>query len=213
MTKIKICGLFREEDIGYVNESLPDYVGFVFAESKRQVTDEQAAQLSARLDKRIIPVGVFVSEQIERIIALFEQGVIQVAQLHGDLSPAYLAELKASCPSRLGIPVIKAVPVDVPKEDGGIVAGLLGAPGADFLLFDYKQPGSGKTFDWTLLQNIKQPFFLAGGINTDNITGALGCNPYCIDISSGAETDGIKDGEKIRTLVQRAHTYQQRNED
>jgi 16S rRNA A1518/A1519 N6-dimethyltransferase RsmA/KsgA/DIM1 with predicted DNA glycosylase/AP lyase activity len=108
MTKIKICGLFRAEDVSYVNEALPDYVGFVFAESKRRVTDEQAAHLRTQLDKRIVPVGVFVSERIDRIAELYNQDIIQIAQLHGDTSDDYISKLKTACP----IPIIKAIPIE-----------------------------------------------------------------------------------------------------
>jgi phosphoribosylanthranilate isomerase len=218
MTKIKICGLFNDADIDYVNQALPEYIGFVFAPSKRQVSAERAAVLRARLDERIIPVGVFVDAPIKQIESLYRDGIFQIAQLHGHESSNYIAQLKTACP----LPVIKAVAVTERKEFETGYNQLsschsMMTESPDYLLFDYKNPGSGKSFDWDLLADmadvadttdVQQPYFLAGGINPDNITAALAYNPYCIDVSSGAETNGIKDFNKISKLVQLAHEHQ-----
>lgn len=194
MSKIKICGLFRLKDIEYVNKALPDYIGLVFAKSRRQVTRETAISLREQLDKRIIPVGVFVNEPAEHIAELYNLGVIQMAQLHGQESDAYIKALKQLC----DIPIIKAVRVDTQKD---IQRGEA-SPG-EYLLLDNGEGGTGKQFEWSLISNIKKPYFLAGGINEANIQDAMDLHPFCIDISSGAESNGKKDRDKILNLVQK----------
>jgi len=192
--RIKICGLFRDEDIGYVNEARPDYAGFVFAESKRQVFPALAQRLRSRLANGIIPVGVFVNAPADEITALYHNGVISIAQLHGEEDERYISRLKESTPNA-PIPVIKVIKSEQLK---------LGIPatGADYLLID-SGAGTGQTFNWQQLNQLKieKPWFLAGGVNPDNIKQAMALDPFAIDISSGAETDGIKDREKILQLV------------
>lgn len=198
MSKIKICGLFRDEDILSVNEFLPDYVGFVFAPSSRQVTFAKAERLRKYLDPRIQSVGVFVNEQIQEITALFQKNVIQIIQLHGQEDQAYIDELQSSC----GAPIIKAVRVqthNVVKEAQRIRA--------DFLLYDQGTGGTGKSFDWDLLGNTNRPYFLAGGVNLTNVERALALQPYCVDVSSGVETSRIKDREKIKMMIQKVRAY------
>jgi phosphoribosylanthranilate isomerase len=182
--KIKICGLSRECDIDYVNEALPDYAGFVFAESKRKISEDQAFTLSRKLDPRIVSVGVFVDHDISFVRNILERGIINVVQLHGHEDAEYIREV--------GAPVIKAVRLN---EYRGI-----DYP-AHFLLFDSPLAGSGKTFDWSLIPSTEKPFFLAGGINIGNISEAMKINPYAIDVSSGVETDGLKDRGKIIEIV------------
>ncbi|MDR2803447.1 MAG: phosphoribosylanthranilate isomerase [Treponema sp.] len=196
--KIKICGLFREDDINYVNEAAPDYIGFVFADSKRRISLEMARKLRSKLAAGIIPVGVFVNAGIDVIEALYANNVISVAQLHGGEEESYIARLKAMC----GIPVIKTIQY---ASSNGELANLDTA--ADFFLFD-SGSGSGKSFDWGLLnftgesKKPSRPWFLAGGINLKNIADAVSQKPYCVDISSGAESGGIKDPQKIKRLVE-----------
>ncbi|MDR0554157.1 MAG: phosphoribosylanthranilate isomerase [Treponema sp.] len=196
--KIKICGLFRDEDIDYVNEARPDYIGFVFAPSRRQVSPEKAARLRARLQEGIIPVGVFVRAPAEEIAALYRAGVIHIAQLHGEEDPAYIAGLKARC----GIPVIQVI-----KSGPGAPEKSLAMEQADYVLFDGAVGGSGKPFDWNLLKKspscLKKPWFLAGGIDLETIDKALELRPYGVDISSGAERGGVKDRDKIIRLVKK----------
>ncbi len=178
-SKIKICGLFREQDIEYVNEALPDFIGFVFAEkSKRYVNFNRAENLRKNLSEKIVPVGVFVNEKIENIVALYENGVINMVQLHGRESDEYVAELRKKCDAK----IIRAY-----------IDGL-----CDYVLLDGAVPGSGQVFDWSSLRNRDlSNVFLAGGINLNNIKEALALNPFAVDISSGAETNGFKDREKI----------------
>ena len=197
MTKIKICGLTRAEDIMAVNRHLPDYVGFVFAASRRQTKPEQARRLKAGLDSRIKVVGVFVNEPLDNIASLCGAGIIDLVQLHGDESRDYIQALK----EKIACPVIKAVRVQNPEQ-------ILEAQEmcSDLLLLDTHQPGqyggSGQTFDWGLIPELHKPFFLAGGLEIGNIEEAIReCHPFGVDVSSGVETAGFKDDNKIRQII------------
>jgi len=203
MAKIKICGLRREQDIEAVNAALPDYIGFVFARSKRQIDEQQAERLKAKLNPAIKAVGVFVNADPERIINLCHSQVIDLIQLHGDEDEDYLKRLR----SRVANKIIKAVRV---KEAQDIMKAL-DFP-CDYLLFDAfregEYGGSGRTFDWSLLPQIPKPYFLAGGINADNIAQALTeHDPYGLDVSSGEETNGWKDPKKIWDIGARVRQF------
>ena len=212
--KIKICGLFREQDIDYVNEARPDYAGFVFAESKRKVSHTFAAGLRRLLSDGIIPVGVFVNAPISDIAALYHENVISIAQLHGAEDGEYIKRLKEASAARGKKPVkvIKTVKSAELEKTARL------PEGADYYLID-SGAGSGKAFNWEQLNSpgveaIKAtPWFLAGGIGLDNIEQAMGFNPYAIDVSSGAETGGIKDRAKIvqLTSIVRGRAGTQRN--
>lgn len=191
--KIKICGLFRPEDIEYVNQVQPDYIGFVFYEkSHRYVTKKQAKALRENLKEGIQVVGVFLNAPMEEVISLLQENVIDMAQLHGDETEEDILYVKAVT----GKPVIKGVKVHDRYE---VEAWLDSA--ADYLLFD-SGAGSGKTFDWSLLEGIDREFFLAGGLREENIPAAAKLQPYGFDFSSGVETNGVKDFVKIKTAVQ-----------
>ena len=195
MTKIKICGLSRIEDIAAVNAARPDYIGFVFAASRRQVDRETARALKQALDPGIAAVGVFVNHPVAEIIALANQGIIELIQLHGDEDEANVRLLQA----QTGLPVIRALRISRPAD--------IRATAADYRLFDTYDPsqygGSGAAFNWDLLQGVSGDFFLAGGLNSSNIEAAIQqVNPYCVDISSGVETDGVKDRDKIIEIVE-----------
>ena len=195
MTKIKLCGLSRVEDIIVANRLRPDYIGFVFFEkSKRNVTPEQAAALKAKLEDGIKAVGVFVSSPIDFVASLLEQGIIDAAQLHGKEDEAYIAELR----KRTDKPIFQAFVVkseeDVQRAN---------ASTADMVLLD-SGIGSGNCFDWQLLSAVKRPFFLAGGLNPENIEEALTVvDPYGVDVSSGIETGNFKDEKKMETFVEK----------
>lgn len=193
MTKIKLCGLTRPEDIQAANELKPDYIGFVFApQSRRYVTPMQAAQLVELLDPEITVVGVFVNETIETISALRECGIIDVAQLHGDEDENYITALR----ELTDMPVIKAFRIET-EEDVAAAEG----SSADHVLLD-SGCGTGTAFDWSLIETIKRPYFLAGGLDPDNVRGAVETlHPYAVDVSSGIETNGVKDPEKMRKFV------------
>lgn len=197
MTKIKICGLSRPEDITAVNQVLPDYIGFVFAKSRRQITREKADYLKKLLHPSIKTVGVFVNEEIDNITCICRNKTIDLIQLHGDEDENYIKALRKACTN----PVIKAVRVRNP-EDIKRAEHL----NCNYLLLDtytkYQYGGSGISFDWSMVNKISNPYFLAGGIHSGNILDAVRrCNPYCIDVSSGVETDGYKDADKIIEIV------------
>ncbi len=194
--KIKICGLFREEDIAYANQAKPDYVGFVFAKSRRQITKEQAEHFRRLLTPDIQTVGVFVNAPMDEIIAYLEEGIIDIAQLHGDETQEDIQYLQAVTAK----PIIKAVKAHNRYE----VEAWLDSS-ADYLLFD-SGAGTGETFDWSLLEGVDREFFLAGGLRLENILEAKKqAAAYAIDLSSGVETDGVKDAEKMQEAVRLVH--------
>ena len=199
MVKIKLCGLTRRCDIEWANELLPDYVGFVFAGSRRRVTDEQAAQLRNILREDIPAVGVFVDEPIDHAAALVRQGVIQLVQLHGAEDEAYIRELRRA----VSVPVIQAFSVRSPED---IQAA--GRSSADFVLLDQGAGGTGQAFDWSLAAALNRPYFLAGGLHPGNAAVAAELRPYAVDVSSGIETAGVKDRQKMIEFVRRIrHTF------
>lgn len=193
MTKIKICGLRREQDIRYANELMPDYIGFVFLKGKmRYVTFQEAAHLRSLLDPAIPAVGVFVNEPVENVIRLLQAGTIQIAQLHGQEDEAYAEELRRAgdhC-------IIRAFAVRSSED----IHRAFAFP-ADYPLLDNGK-GTGETFDWSLFQEQEKPFFLAGGLSPENVKEAIECfHPYAVDVSSGVETDGFKDYEKMKAFM------------
>ena len=196
MAKIKICGLKRLEDVEIVNKYKPDFVGFVFADSKRKVTPNLARQMKQNLDDSIQSVGVFVDAAIDEILEIHEQGIIDMAQLHGSESDEYIEELRQK--SNCQLKIINAIEMDDEKDlleyDNST---------ADYLLLDSGK-GSGKTFDWRLIrQDLKKEFFLAGGLNYQNISQAINeFDPYAIDLSSSVETNGYKDELKIKKVME-----------
>ncbi|MDR1159343.1 MAG: phosphoribosylanthranilate isomerase [Syntrophomonadaceae bacterium] len=192
MVKIKICGLKRQEDVFYANEAEPDYIGFVFAESARRVDFAKAAELREILSGKITPVGVFVNASVSSIIELYKAEIIRVVQLHGNEDERFIAEIRESCSA----PVIKAVPV---KNEKDVAAARLSP--ADYIMLDQGTGGSGKSFDWNLVGKLDRPFFLAGGININNLEKAVNLSPYAVDISSGAESGNEKDRDKMIKLV------------
>ena len=193
MTKIKLCGIQRYEDIDVVNELLPDYIGFVFAKkSKRFISYDMAKSLKKGLDKRVKAVGVFVNESIENIIYLVRNDIIDLIQLHGDEDGEYVSKLK----KYVNIPVIKAFKI---KSKADI--NTLYKEGSDFILLD-AGAGDGKTLDESILKDFKGDYFLAGGLSPDNISEKINTlHPFGVDVSSGIETDGKKDADKMRKFV------------
>ena len=189
MTKVKICGLSTTEAVETAVSAGADYIGFVFAPSKRQVTLEQAAELAKLIPANVKKVGVFVSPSRAQLLETIEEVGLDLIQLHGQVGDGLLENLP--CAS------IQAVQVDrnghVPNSQ------------ADYLLFDAPVAGSGRTFDWGQLDTtgLAQPFFIAGGRNEDNVVKAIQhFTPYAVDVSSGVETDGQKDHEKIRRFIE-----------
>ena len=193
MTKIKMCGLRRTEDIEFANRVKPDYIGYVFAEkSKRYIATEKAAELTKLLDGDIVPVGVFVDETMGNIIAAVKMGAVKMVQLHGSESEDFVSELKSR-----GIPVIKAFQVGAAEDIAAAERSC-----ADMVLLDSGK-GSGQTFDWSLIGSIKRPYLLAGGITAENTARAIRqLRPFGVDASSCLETDGFKDIAKMKAFAQ-----------
>lgn len=193
MTKIKLCGLSRPCDIEAANELNPEYIGFVFApKSKRYITPEKAKELKQLLDANIKAVGVFVNEEAENIADLLNRGIVDVAQLHGDEDEDYIKQLRRLTDK----PIIKAIRIESERE-------LADAErcSADCVLLD-SGAGTGTVFDWKLIQNMNRPYFLAGGLTPGNVENAVNMlHPYAVDVSSGIETDGLKDKTKMAAFA------------
>lgn len=197
-TKIKICGIRCFEDIEYVNEGRPEYIGFVFARSKRQVDAKTAKSLKKRLNPDIQAVGVFVNEAAEQVAQFINEGIIDIVQLHGEENEGYIQKLRSFMKRGKIIRAVRVLTAqDVTSAEDSK---------ADYLLFDKFSPkaygGTGETFDWKLIGSVKKPFFLAGGINCENVKKAITLlHPYSIDVSSAVETKGIKDRDKIMDII------------
>ena len=192
MSKIKICGLSRPCDIDFVNTVRPDWCGFIlcFPTSRRNVSPGQAAALRAHLDPAITPVGVFVDQPTELVAKLLLGGVVSVAQLHGHEDAGYISALRSLAP---GYPVWQAFRLRRPED----ARAAMDSP-ADLVVLDSGQ-GSGQTFDWSLTTGVTRPFLLAGGLTPDNLPAALrAVHPYGVDLSSGVETRGYKDLQKMK---------------
>lgn len=193
MTRVKLCGLSRPCDIETANRLKPEYVGFVFAaSSKRYISLEKAAECKRLLDKTIQAVGVFVDETPETIAHLLNSGIINLAQLHGGEDAAYIRQLRQLTDK----PIIKAFRIRT-AGDTEVINGST----ADFVLLD-SGAGTGTAFDWRLIQNIHRPYFLAGGLDADNVPAAVqSLHPFAVDVSSGIETNGVKDPIKMAAFI------------
>ncbi len=195
-SRIKICGLRRREDMEVVNRWQPDYCGFLFYEkSRRFISFDQAAALRKLLRPEIAAVGVFVNADPAEIAACARRGIIDWIQLHGQEDENYLRTLR----SLTACPIIQAFSVrrqeDIQRAE---------ASKAEMILLDHGSGGTGESFDWNLLNRVRRPYFLAGGLNPDNVASAIRqYHPYGLDISSGVETDGWKDPQKIETCIRR----------
>ena len=193
MTKIKMCGLSRIEDIEAANAIKPDYIGFVFAEiSKRRVSALEASKLKSKLDPDIKAVGVFLDDKLDFVASMLNLGIVDVVQLHGSEDEEYIERVRQITNK----PIIKAFIIrskeDVERAERST---------ADYILLDGGK-GEGKAFDWSLLKDIKRPYFLAGGLNPVNASDAVkALKPYAVDVSTGIETDGVKDREKMTAFA------------
>lgn len=193
MTKIKFCGLSRPCDIKAANELNPDYIGFVFApESRRYVSPDKVVELKRLLAPKIQAVGVFVNEQPQNVAELLRKGIIDIAQLHGDEDEDYIAKLRLFTEK----PIIKAFHIRTANDMKAAEHSI-----ADYILLD-SGAGTGTVFDWKLIQNIKRPSFLAGGLSPHNVGNAVNMlRPYAVDVSSGIETAGRKDKTKMAAFI------------
>jgi phosphoribosylanthranilate isomerase len=222
MVNIKICGLKRVDDVHYANKYLPEYVGFVFAESKRKVSCQQAEKLTGILDNRIQAVGVFVNETIENVINIAFKCHLNVVQIHGDETPSYISKLKAGLASITydvtyeskenqshTIEIWKAFRV----SDSESMNKLEQYDVDGFVLDAYTEGsygGSGRTFDWELAAEAgkHRRIILAGGLGAHNVVNAVQCVwPFAVDVSSGVEADGYKDEQKIRQFINTVRSY------
>ena len=193
MSKIKLCGLSRKCDIEWANALKPEYIGFVFwSKSKRNVPPEKAKELKNLLSPDVKAVGVFVDEPIENVAELLNDNIIDIAQLHGGEDEEYIKKLRTLS----GKPIIKAFLLKSESD-----AERAEKSTADYILVD-SGTGTGKSFDWELLKNISRPYFLAGGLCCENISQAItALDPYAVDVSSGIETNGCKDKNKMAAFV------------
>ncbi|OON97740.1 MAG: N-(5'-phosphoribosyl)anthranilate isomerase [Candidatus Epulonipiscioides saccharophilum] len=197
-SKIKICGIKSIQDLEAINKYKPDYIGLIFADSKRRVTPEQALNIKNHLVDNISTVGVFVNEDVDKVAEIALSTDLHLIQLHGDEDALYIQKLKALTNKK----IIKAVRV---KDSLQILeADMLPC---DFLLLDtFSQNsygGVGQTFDYSLIPNMKHPYFLAGGLNIRNIDNAISLNPFALDINSGVEVNGSKNYHKIKEIILR----------
>lgn len=200
MTKVKFCGIQRKLDIDYCNQLKPDFIGFVFAPSKRQITAEKALYLRRLLNDKIQAVGVFVDQSPEFIAAIADLNIIQKIQLHGSENEEEIEQIR----SLTSAPLIKAIAV---KNAASVKQTFT----TDYYLYDtYSEThagGTGRNFQWQLLRNrpeeIKdKAYFLAGGLNATNLSQALQTvHPNGIDVSSGIETNGFKDYDKMAEII------------
>ena len=191
MIRIKLCGLSRENDIFAANALMPEYVGFVFWEkSRRYVSPEMAEGLRKILAHEILSVGVFVDEDPENIAAITQRGIIDIIQLHGHENEEYIYQLR----TLTGKNIIKA-----------FKSGEVRKTSADYVMIDSGM-GTGKTFDWSacsITQNITSPLFIAGGLTPENAAQAIQIfHPFAVDVSSGIETNGVKNIEKMTAFVE-----------
>ncbi len=196
--KIKFCGLTRPEDIQFANELKPDFIGFVFAEkSKRFVTPEKAKFLKSKLNPEIPAVGVFVNENPEVVAKISNAGIIDLIQLHGTEDKIYISKLRDLTDKK----IIQAFKIQSPDDLKDAEKSF-----ADMILLD-SGAGTGKIFDWRILKNFDRPYFLAGGLNSENVSDAIKIlNPYAVDVSSGIETGGIKNFEKMKNFVRKVRS-------
>ena len=195
-TKIKICGLRRREDILAVNEAKPDYCGFIveYPKSRRSIDRTTLRELVRGLREKIIPVGVFVNAPKELVAELLGEGTIQIAQLHGQESQEYIQELKVLTEK----PLIQAFSIKS-KEDVERARESV----ADYILLDQGSGGTGKVFDWSLVGEVGRPYFLAGGLDVENLREAIGLlHPWAVDLSSSLEIDGKKNAGRICQAVE-----------
>lgn len=193
MTKIKFCGLTGDCDIDAANELRPEYIGFVFApKSKRYVEPERAAELKRQLAAGIKAVGVFVNDDLYHVAELLNRGIIDIAQLHGSEDEEYIGHLR----QLTGKSIIRAYRIKTAEDIAEAEKCT-----ADHVLLD-SGAGTGEVFDWKLIKNMKRPYFLAGGLSPDNVENAVEqLSPYAVDVSSGIETDGVKDKAKMAAFA------------
>lgn len=198
MTRMKLCGLSRAEDIEAVNELLPEYIGFVFArKSRRYVPPQKAAGWRQILLPDIKVVGVFADEKPGVVAEMLNDGIIDLAQLHGNEDAEYIRQLRRLTGRLSRDWLIQAFRIDDSEDIAGARDSI-----ADYILLDSGSGGTGTTFDWNMVKGVDRPYFLAGGLNARNVGEAIDTlKPYAVDVSSGIETNGIKDKAKMAAFA------------
>ena len=195
MARVKVCGINSPEDVEIVNELKPDYVSFAFYKNKRQVTYEKARKLKQILDKDIRVIGVFVDENTNVVASAANDDLLDVIEFHGNEGPGEIERIKAFTekPIIQGFRIRSRADVELALDSH-----------ADSILM-YSDSESGVPMDWKLLKNVTRPYFLAGGLNADNIEKAIKiCHPFAVSVTTGVETDGIKDREKMAAFIKMA---------
>ncbi len=191
---VKFCGLRRAQDVALSNELRPDLVGFIvdYPPSRRSLNETQLVALAGAVSSSIVRVGVFVDASLDLICRLVEADVIDVVQLHGKESEAYIEQLR----ERVSVAIMQAFCIARAHDVDAAQHSL-----ADIVLLDSGK-GSGERFDWSLIQKVRRPYFLAGGLTPKNLAYAIELlHPFGIDISSGIETNGTKDPDKMRAAM------------
>lgn len=194
MTRVKFCGLTRRCDIEAASELKPDYIGFIFASgSSRYIDPRKASELRKQLSFDISAVGVFVNEDIFAVADLLNSGTIDIAQLHGSENENYIQKLRTLTEK----PIIKAFRINSSTDIESAKSCC-----ADYVLLDSGSGGTGAVFDWELVKELNRPYFLAGGLTVDNVGLAIKTlNPFAVDVSSGIETNGLKDRDKMKKFI------------
>lgn len=205
VTKFKICGIRTPEDVAIINEFKPDFIGYIFAPTWREITLETALELTKQVDSSIQRVGVFVNRDVKFVAETLLRGAVDLLQLHGQENREYEEKLfDLLIKNGVGNPQDRCIKAYRVRNDKDILATEKTMCGR-LLLDAYSKNdigGTGESFDWTLINNIKKPYFLAGGINADNVeTAVKGLHPYAVDASSSLETDRKKDREKIKQFM------------
>ncbi len=197
MPQIKLCGMTRLCDIEAVNNLKPEYIGFVFwPKSKRNVSEDKALELKRALLPQIQAVGVFVDEDPGKVADLLNKEIIDMAQLHGHEDEKYIKKLRELAS---GKEIIQAFQIKSPDD-----VNRARNSSADYLLLD-SGTGSGRSFNWDLIReaDFSKSYFLAGGLAPDNVRAAIeALDPMAVDVSSGIETDGLKDEAKMKDFVE-----------
>ena len=195
MTKVKICGITHEVEIGIMNELQPDFVGFVFASKSRHfIAPEHAGLLRSKLKRGIKTVGVFTNASLRNVALTMETAGLDMVQLHGDETAEYIAALR----EYIHCPIMKVVKVSKPIDADKAMYTT-----ADYVMLDGGSAGSGKSFDWSLLGNMRRNFFLSGGLTPENIHEALRLEPkpFGLNVSSGVESNKVKDYRKVMKFI------------
>lgn len=194
MTLIKICGLRSLDDVAIVNDYKPDYIGFIFVQGRtRYIEPKVARELKDNLDKSIKAVGVYINEEVLEVARMANEDLIDVIQLHGTEDEDYITKLRSLTKK----PIIKAIRIESEKDLEKARACM-----ADIVLLDRGIGGTGQQFDWNLLEKFERPFFLAGGLDENNVKEAIErFHPLGLDVSSNVESEGKKDREKVERFI------------